>query len=524
MVAGVQVKFGLVSDQVTPALKKQNAEFEKINKSIDRTKAKYTQAEKAAIRALRSTRTDTEKLAQVQSGLNRLVKRGILDRKQANQVASRFSARLREQSGLANRLRGQLAGVASSYISIGATIAGTIQLLRTQIELEKSRANLIRTAAESERTFSILNRAGDPDQEIRKVGLLGAVLGFGKSDAERAKLFNVAQGLQAGLGEGERQDREALETVLLARKAGVALDTANELVAQGISQTPEDPKQLLRLIFAAGELSQRDPTTIGGAAAVLNLFDDKVFGAAVATSIGNVRAADIKTFTQAAGLLFDEKLNLKKLGVTEKTPASEVLRARRDAVDPDQTKPELVAQLKDLGVNNVRALQAAIQLISTIDEIENRFIPEIRKTAVPGVFERAIALDEEQSKRFRALNAADREEALLFNQRVAGPKALGRQVADIQNRRFARALEDSPLEAFTTTDGGQLNFVGTAAKQLFEIPGDQNPIARALGDSFERLNISNEEIADEARRARQFRENFNITAPGLQTTIDPEAN
>lgn len=531
MVANVKVAFGLVKDEILPSLKEQGKSSKLLAKTVTELTTNFRSVEKAGVKAFRATQTETQKLARDIAGIrvvgeklkltedeiNRRIKKRVEDvtgvtaqrkkdvavvqsllskeekyeqkvmsigrqLKQGNitrERAIQLVTRLRQNTfGLASEtkdvddaqrsINDRITRTVAGYFGIFSVVQRITGQLEQQLQFENERANLIRSAGGSETTFLVLNRDLNPDQRLREVGELGARFGFGKDEAERAELFGKsAQGLQAALGSPEAGDA-ALETVLKARRVGVRLDTANELVIQGVSQTPDDPERLLRLLFAAGELSGRDPSTIGDAAPVLNLFDDKVFAAAVATTIGNVRADDIKTFVQASGLALSEQIDRRKLGLTPKSGEVEVIAELRKRVDPNQNRAELIAQLRDFGLSNVRTTNSVIQLLQTYDAVTSRFVPLIEKNSRPGVFDRAYERLAGESERFRKLAELDVQRAESFNARVSGPRSQLSLNRDLRRGEQASELIASGDETFfgvrTVNQEGQLTLSGEALR------------------------------------------------------------
>ena len=86
MTAGVRVSFGLVKDEVSAALKKQETAYKASRRAIGEVTGSYKQLEREAVRALKRTSDEQVKINRLQVGLNRLVKAGVISQAAANRT------------------------------------------------------------------------------------------------------------------------------------------------------------------------------------------------------------------------------------------------------------------------------------------------------------------------------------------------------------------------------------------------------------------------------------------------------
>ena len=525
MTVGVRTEFGVVKDQLTPALKKQNQEYEKARAAIAKVKGGWTEAERTAVRALKRAETGQQKLNRTVAGLGSLLKRNLITREQAIDVITRerqaikaSEERQRRSRNLTQGWIGDVKSLAASYVSVGAAVGAVTAGIRDAIELEKERQGVTRESVDAALNFALLNQ-GNIRQETQRVNRIGARFGFGRDQEEQDLLFDIAQSLQSALGQREIETRSGLRGVLEARLVGISSETAKELVLQGQAQGAEDPTNFLRQALRAGQLSGRSAEEVGRNASALNFFDDKALGFAAAAKLTDVFADESKTFVKNAGTALTTSVNRAAIGVGQDASQLEVLKAlQRRGVDTEQ-------ELRAVGVNEIRRIQALQVLVTNLDEVlrertevqaardRQTFVTESRRRLVEEspIFE----LDEAARRRESELRAARSFDEAAATRRAAGAE-LG---ARLRQQSSLFNLGGSAELLRVTDEESRINLRGLLAL-AFDPIANINVNLGLLRDELQRSREASERAATASEETAQN----TGASPARAPVVPPEVN
>lgn len=465
MVAGVRVSFGLVKDEVAPALENHGKGYKASKRAIGEIQGSYKQLEREAVRALKRTADETTKLNRIQTGLNRLVERGVISQERAAQVVSRLSRPIFKAVDAQDTMTESILKTTAGYLGAQEAAQRLNEIIQQGVQIERERREASRTGADAALAFAAVQQASGLDVKAEREEVLDIARRTG-ANVDLNELFNAAQALQSALGEEE--GRRQLETVLKGELASLPIELGKELIIQANAQGLDDKAILARSLFAAGLESGRDPATIAPAAKVFNLADDKAFASTVALAIGDVRADDIKTFTQAAFLALGTEADRRKLGLDETASQAEVLQAlrqQRASLPEDATENQRFSQIKDLGIANIRQIQAVDILLNRdaqeFDDLNRR----IQERAAPGVFDRVRQGIEESDPLFAERREVARQQLEFSELRSFNTEALQREA---QNRARANEL---------IREGKEINFLG---QRTTTATGELEPTAAAV--------------------------------------------
>lgn len=529
MVAGIKTEFGVTKDQLTPALRKQNEEYEKSRAAIAKVTTKWTENERAAIRALKRQETDQQKLNQTVRGLGSLLKRNLITREQAinaitreRQALAANAARQKQSLDLTGQWVGDVKSLAASYIGVSAAIGLVTSGIRDAIELEKERQDITRQSVDSSLNFALLNR-GNIQQATQQVNAIGARAGFGRNEEEQRQLFDIAQSLQSALGQPEIQSRRGLQGVLEARLVGINAETAKELVLQGQAQGADDPTEFLRQALRAGQLSGRSAEEVGRNASALNFFDDKSLGFAAAAKLTDVFAEESKTFVKNAGTALTTSVNRAAIGVGADASQLEVLQALRSrGIDSE-------SELRAVGVNEIRRIQALQVLVNNLDEVltereqiegSRRDLGFVRRSREDLVREAPIfGIDEfarRQESQLRAFRSFDEAAA---TRRAIGTD-LGSRLRQIRTPLQPGGIERNQFGFRVVDEQGRLNPLSGAAAFL----NPTTAIVTGLNALAEGIQRNTEAAERAATATEQTATNTSVRPSARQPVTTPEVN
>jgi len=489
MVAGVKVSFGLVKDEVAPALTKHGKNAKVSARAIGEIAGSYKVMERAAVRALKNAASDTQKLSRIQAGLNAKVKEGVITRKAADRALSTAADGMNRQVGFATQLKGALLSSLGTYLSINAAIQIGVRLSRAAFELEKEKQDFSSQLVRSARDFALIQEKGDIKAKTTDVLKLGRRFGFGRNEEEERQLFNIAQSVQsADPSKSEVDTRSDLIAILQASLVGISPDVAKELIIQGRAQGLADPTRFVRSSFIAGQLSGRTAEEVSTKVETLAFFEDKSLGFAIAAKLTDIFGNQAKAFIKNTGIALTSTLERGKLGVDEDASQEVVLKAlfERDINN--------LRALEKFGVKEIRRVQGLQGVVTNLEEI----IAEAKLVSEGATQEDLLTRRFDELKQEApgfAIELASRQLEVARRQRRQSVQAQSRELLLKQLGERAETRKFSAINPFGfqilsgTDETGRVNLIGSMDLLLSELIPSLKFLNQVTRQQSEKLDI-----------------------------------
>jgi len=282
--------------------------------------------------------------------------------------------------GFGTQAISSLASYATGLLSIGAAWRGITGTMENALRVQSLFATEAGKAAREYITLAALQEGGTKQQRVLEAAKLASRYGV----TDRAAAFDVVQGLQSARGGDFKAGMAAAREVFAASLLGVPPAIGAELEMTGAA-LGAGPGQFLRQAYVAGQLSARDPKTIGKAAAAMAFFPDKAFGFASAGVLAGPFGAEVDTYAKAAGRSLGRTADmpfqktLKKLGVLDASQMGMV----EALAGAGMGTP---AALSRAGLRDIREMQGVLMLVQNLPELK-RIYAGIQSGAGPGILD-----------------------------------------------------------------------------------------------------------------------------------------
>lgn len=344
----------------------------------------------------------------------------------------------------------ELVSLLGPVASIGGAITGIASSVNTWVENTREVARTTRETMKDMVAFAAMQEPGVGRGRAMRV------LEASRGAATFGEAFDIAQGMQSAMGSFEK-GLAATKDIFAAVRVGITADLAREVATQAIAQQ-QDPGQWLRGIYAAGEVSLRDPKMIAPAAPAFQAFQDKTFAMAVASQLAGTFGPELMAYTRQAGY-----------GLSGVTPAKEWF--QQQGLGPTATEQQRLAMLAEKSMD-------------TIEELESIGFTEIRQA---GAVQNLVTAYADVLKYRRAIEAAIAQGGVL-EQKRAGietefPEARLSRLAAEQESRFreARSFDGGALRqqayerALVASLAARGIQQGIFGRNIYDAEGNLNP-------------------------------------------------
>ena len=293
----------------------------------------------------------------------------------------------RTQKSAFGDVRNFMKSWAGGMLSVGGAIATLTQSWENYQAVVMRAAKATNEFYRDTTSFAALQPPNTKNIRINEVQTLAQEYGVRDS----ASAYNIVQALQSAIGtsrpglseaQAYRQGMATAELVFRMSQLGVPLARAAETEVQGIAQGMQ-PGELSRILYVAGQASSRDPSLLATAAPALQFFDDKQFGASVATALAGTFAEDLKTYLKQAGIglsgVGGAAGYFEKVGLGAATQMQRLMYLAEQGI----STPEQLAKIA--GVTEQRQSQALATAIQNIQGAIGVY-EQIKTKASPGLF------------------------------------------------------------------------------------------------------------------------------------------
>lgn len=400
------------------------------------------------------------------------------------------------------------------------TVAGVIATInegyKTWIENIALVSKETKQAASDIVAFAVLQPPGTKAERTRTAVMLGARFGI----EDRNVSMDIVQALQSAAKGNLPIGLAAATTVFEANLVGIPLEAGKEAERLGVAGGLP-PGQLIRNVFAAGELSSLTPADLAKAAPGFKFFNDVLLATAFTSVLADVIVPErLRVITQRGGMalgvrragLFDEAVStLKAVGILSQEFRGPKTQEERLQFLSD-FNIDTTEKLFTFGIADIRGQEALAGVVPRMAELLRRK-QIIKETAIPGLFARKLAQLEEElpftkQERLTQRERAMRKEALAFGPLAAPAQeqtrlqvTRGRVLAEIgaQTGPLGRRLAD---EQGRVTAFGSLRFlVKEALKNALTVTGLAPPGAQLGIPGGPGINASEilEEISQDSK-------------------------
>jgi len=366
-----------------------------------------------------------------------------------------------------SQMKGVVMGVAGA-LGLGSGVAGALALVNKHYDAWLQNINAVagatKTASKDMIAFATLQQGGTKAQRVMQAAALGARYSVPSGEA-----WNAVQALQSAPGRTFATGMKAAESVFAGSQVGIPVAKGLELEILGASQK-QKPGDFIRMAYAAGQASSRDPMTLAGAASALKFFDDKTFGfAAGAVLSGSISKEKLPVYLRQAGLALSRSGSLQKFfedkGMGGASQAERLRALNRLGIDT-------AVELQEAGVGELRQLEALAGLVPNVEAIDKTY-KDIQRRAKPGLLAQQRAETEAELPTLKRTRMAEQIVQYGSNWIKLGPTA--DKAVQEQNKLNLEAMALSRIGLYKGLLGSKY-YTATLAGEL--IP-DLNPIERA---------------------------------------------
>lgn len=458
-------------------------EIDKLKKKISEMSAEHRKVadetkrlEREAVKTWREAATPLEKYNRKLADLKANVDAGRISKEHFRTAVMNAEAEMRRAESSSTKLSTSVlsgaAGMAAGLLSVSSVVSGILQQFETWSQ------NMDELSTQTNKTMNEVTslaalQGGDPQTRARVMAAINA----GQGAATPGESANLVQAMQSATGSFEK-GMEIAKEVFAAQRVGIPVNLGTEIATLALAQS-QDPGNLLRSVFVAGQESLRDPAAVARGAPALTLFGDKSFGVAAVAQLAGAFGEEVKSYASQAGA-----------GLSGVSPAKEFFEGEglgESATQLDRLRLlsrkgiDTLEEMYEIGFKDKIQQMALINLVESIQSVEKIQSAVNAKSGDTGMFTSALS-GIYQHLPERA--AADAIAAQRANFEVSRSFSLDAQKREIRNREIVNQLERRGIRESYFGDlydnEGQLNESAMYKASWAQWYIDNHPQFRAL--------------------------------------------